>query len=206
MIVDIGLVRESFGAMRPHLDSVLDRFFEELTAGSPGLSGAVNGMKEARSRRKLAAAVIHVIDFWDERAHLDDYLKKAGGLYGQCGIGAENAADLDAAMAATFRFLFEDQWNDRLQANWSSLLAFCLERFLAAAVPAEAPPALNITPPQSLEDIARAMAFEALKRAFNEENNSLLAEFAKGKAREILRRAIEIEGAELLAKGKSKEA
>jgi hypothetical protein len=205
MLVDIALVRDSFAAMRPHLDSVLDRFLEELSARDSGVSRLVSGLKEPAARRKLTAALIHVIDFYDERTHLDDYLKKAGDLYRAKGLEALDASALDAAMATTFKFLFEDQWNERLQANWSSLLAYCLERVMAGSAAESSGPPPKLPAAQSLEDVARAMALEALKRAFNEENNSLLAEYAKGKAREILRRAIEIEGAELLAKAENKE-
>lgn len=204
MKVDIRLIRESFNAVKPHADEFVEHFYEELFTRHPAAKGLFAGTDMKKQRKALAASLVHIVDFWEEQDHLEDYLFKMGARHIKYSTQVEHFPLVAEALLATFEFFFEKQWTDELKAHWVGLYQFIQEHMTRGMQAAwkkkqeREESHLKEVPPLSLDDMARDLAREAFKKALDEEAGAALMELAREKAKEILRKSLESEARELM--------
>lgn len=190
MNVNISLIRESFQALKPHVDEFTERFYLELFTRHPEAKPLFDGANMRKQRKALAASLAHIVDFWEDRNHLEDYLYKMGARHVKYSAEEAHFGLVAEALLATFEFFFEKQWTEELKANWIGVYQFA-QMHMARGMADE-----RLKTPQplpSLDEIARQWAREAFKKALEEEGNAVLQEMAREKARDILRKALEAE-------------
>jgi len=118
MNVNIALVRESFKAVKPHADDFTERFYQELFTRYPAAEALFAKTKMPKQRKALAASLVHIVDYWDDRNHLTDYLFKMGERHVKYATEEEHFPLVAEALLATFEYFFEKQWTDELKDNW----------------------------------------------------------------------------------------
>lgn len=200
MNVNIKLIRESYAALKPHIDEVIEHFVEESFTRLPGSAEFFASANTREHRVALAGSLSYVVKHWEDTKHLGAYLERLGEQYAGKLPAIEHFDLVAEAVLATFRYYFEKQWTADHNACWSQVLSFiqdCLIRGMTNAYDCG-----NIQTHQirelSLEESARKLAREAFRKALDDECTSGLQELAHEKARELLRKALDSEARDLM--------
>lgn len=215
MSLNIQIIRESFNAVKPHAQDVVDHFYSELFKNYPGVKPLFQKVDMKRQKSALIGSLVHIVDSLDNIDHLQDYLKKMGARHIRYGTLEEHYPAVGKTLIETLAYFFEDQWTAEVNAQWTMAVDFIAGAMIAGAqqersqssnnvvslVPSPQPPA-----EPSLKEIAQEAAKNILKKALEEELNESFTQLAREKAREVLKKALEDEAKDLLKHHVSKKA
>jgi len=119
MSLDIELLEQSFAAVAPKGDELVDAFYRNLFADYPSVLPLFEGIEIADQKKKLLAALKTVVANLRKPEVLEPTLLDMGARH--IGYGAQEA-HYPAVGATLLKSLAEvagDLWNDELQDAWS---------------------------------------------------------------------------------------
>lgn len=200
MNVNISLIRDSFNAVKPHADEFTEHFYHELFTRYPAAKALFARTNMPKQRKALAASLSHIVDYWDDREHLEDYLFKMGARHVKYSTEEAHFPLVAEALLATFEFFFEKQWTEELKGNWTGVYVFVqthMLRGIEAARKKDRERLQEVAVP-TIEELARQMARDTFKKALDEEAAAALQDLAREKAKDILRKALENEAKDVM--------
>jgi hemoglobin-like flavoprotein len=204
MALNVSLIRESFGAVKPHALIVVDHFYVELFTRYPGAKGLFKNANMERQKLALANGLAHIVEFLEDEDHLPDYLKKMGARHVPYGAKPEHFNWVGESLLATFEYFFDSQWTPELKQTWSDAFGVISGFMIDGMNNASKNPYKKISNPSRLTDNAESLAKQSIVEAL--ENYLKTDEFQKiiqNKAQDLLNQAIEAEAKDVISKLKS---
>ena len=210
MGLNVGLIQESFGAVKPHAIKFVEHFYEELFGRYPQAQALFKNVNWQKQRKALANSLAHIVEFLEDEEHLTDYLRKMGERHSPYGTQPEHFAWVGEALLATFEYFFDEQWTSELKENWTMAYTFVAEQMQIGMARAKTKNRGNVVEvPRdalkreekvfSLSELSLSLAQELFKKAIQEElNNPEFQAEIKQRAKELLKQALETEAQEML--------
>jgi hemoglobin-like flavoprotein len=194
MSLNIALLRESFEAIKPHALEVMDHFYGELFSKHPEAKPLFAKVDMSKQKLALANGLSHIVEYLHEEDHLVDYLTKMGARHAQYGTKEVHFTWVGEALLKTFEYYFDEHWTPELKAEWTSaltLVASVMIKGMKGKIRVQTPVVqLDTKGEQSLQDLAKALAYNIVKQALQEEINESLMNEARKQVREVLRKAM----------------
>lgn len=205
MALNVGLIRESFNAIKPHAAEFVSHFYQVLFQHHPE-ARSLFPEKMARQEKALIASLSHIVEYLEDGDHLKDYLRKMGARHLRYRTEDEHFAWVGEALLETFAYFFEAQWTDEHKSNWTEAYGFLASQMKEGMAEARQVVALkHKAEPPTMNEIARKVAKELFQKSLEEELASpAVAEVIRQKAKELLRRAIEDEAKQMITEIKDR--
>lgn len=191
MLLNIKLIRQSFQAIKPHADEVMEHFYEVLFSGS-----AFKNPDFKMQRKALATSLDYIITHWEKMDKIESYLNSMGSRHMQYGAKAEHYAWVAEALLETLSYYLEDHWTEELRSEWTQLYLFIAKKMQEEKVVQLVDTEIINKP--TLGSYARQCAKKLLYSAIDHEANNEYKLAAREKARGVLFDALDIETSEAL--------
>ncbi len=199
------LIRESFDAIKPYAGEVATDFYQILFEKYPAAKPLFKSVNMKKQKKALMASLVHTVEFLDESEHLVDYLKKMGARHINYGAQNEHYEMVGDALLTVFEKYFGDHWTDELKEEWVKVYTFMANTMKSGKLEA-----VNQSPTKpkepTLDELARNIAREALKKAIDAEVDEAIKELAQEKIREVLKIAFEKESKQVLSQMRRKSS
>ena len=197
MSFNIALLKESFEAIKPHAQDVIEHFYDELFSKYPESKNLFNQANMNNQQRALINSLAHIVEFIEDNDHLTDYLRKMGARHIQYGTRDQHFVWVADALLSTFSFYFDDQWTEELKETWTIAFAYIetemkvgIERELNKKNESQGDRAVA----QASAETSESNTKEHLMKSIEQELESdFIRNFIREKAKEALKQAIENE-------------
>ncbi len=137
MGLQIGVLEESFRAIRPRGDEFVEAFYNRLFTASPEVKPLFAGVDMAAQRKKLLGALVLVMQNLRHPATLGVALRELGSRHQGYGVTPEHYPMVGRALLETFAAFLEDQWIPEVDQAWTeayeTIVSLMLEGHEAAA-------------------------------------------------------------------------
>ena len=205
--MNTGLIRESFEAIKPHAQEVIEHFYGELFDRHPQAKPLFQEVKMEKQQRALVNSLAHIVEFLEDGPHLTDYLRKMGGRHTAYGTKPEHYGWVSESLLATLSYYFDAQWTPELSSSWATALKLISAEMIAGMKQTSGRvvgiPSTDAKPEPSLSSMAQSIVQELVKKALEAElGDGAFQTAVRTKAQELLRNAIETEARELLAQAR----
>lgn len=133
MSFDADLLRKSFQDLVPKGNEMVDRFYKTLIERNPELKPLFAHSDMNVQRKMLLQALVTTVNFIDQPAKLEPYLRELGQRH--VGYGAQPAhyaKFIDAMLEAMARTAGES-WNEKTERTWRQALDSITRQMKAAA-------------------------------------------------------------------------
>jgi hemoglobin-like flavoprotein len=140
MTLDIALLRQSFQLVLDRNPNLTDRFYAILFSRYPEVEPLFSTRAKAHQPQKLAAALSAAVAHLDDPAWLGRTLGEMGRRHVGYGVTREMYAPVGDALLSAMREAAGDDWNERLESQWSAAYGVIVDLMCPAAPAAEASP------------------------------------------------------------------
>ena len=209
MSFDKKLVIDSFEAVKPHADEMVEHFYSTLFSNHPEARGLFTSVDMKAQRKALVASLAHSVENLNDEEHLTRYLLSLGERHVRYGVEEEHYAWVGEALVATLAYFFDENWTPEAEAAWVgcyTLMADVMKKGMKQSQPAFELISENETAEVlPFADMVRNHVKDLFKKALLEEMNGELMDFARQQAKEVLRTAIRKEIESEIGKSSSEE-
>lgn len=199
MGLNIELLRESFGAIAPHAEVVIDRFYQELFTRFPDSQALFENVNMAKQKKALFNSFAHIVEFLDDSQHLPDYLRKMGARHSSYGTKKEHFNWVGESLLATFAYFFDTNWTPELNEAWSGAFAMISDEMIKGMQMAESelkkPEVQAPRIDRVVHELTQQLFSKAIDEAFRSES---LTGQVRAKVQELIHRAITEEANKIL--------
>ncbi|MEO2047618.1 MAG: globin family protein [Pirellulales bacterium] len=119
MSLQVTLLEESFAAVAPQGQQLVDAFYRNLFADYPEAEPMFASVNIGEQKKKLLASLQLVIANLRKSEVLVDVLHKMGERHVEYGTLESHYPAVGAALLKSLAEVAGDQWNDQLQTAWA---------------------------------------------------------------------------------------
>ena len=196
MSLNVKLIRESFGAIRPHVDEVLEKFYSTLFKKYPQAAPLFDKVDMEQQRKALAGSLAKVIDNLEDPSFISPLLQKLGARHVAYGTQPEHFAWVGEALLSTLAYYFEAQWTEEMKEEWTKLYTIAAEQMQMGMKDTSL--VQENRPQPTLPELALSYARTILEKAVSEEVNDQFMTTARSRAQETLKKALQHEADHLM--------
>ncbi len=164
MKLNLALIEESFLALKPHSDEVLEHFAEQVQRQTMINFGQRGWFPFPETvQKQIFGVLFHVIEYWQEESHVRDYLKKMGAKIGAHGqVQGNDFFELIQPILNTLEYYFAEQWNGELAQDWKTFLEITADH-LAQGLLKKAKPVHSLTKSNGgIDEVLRIVTKEVI--------------------------------------------
>lgn len=114
-------IKESFNALAPRGEELVDRFYERLFSEHPGVRPMFPD-DMAQQKKHLLTSLALIVKNIDNFAALEHPLKKLGARHASYGAAPEHYPIVGGTLLAVMSEMAGPIWNAELQADWSDAI------------------------------------------------------------------------------------
>ncbi len=134
MSLKVELLEESFAAVAPKGDELVDQFYQNLFADFPGVLPMFEKVEMAEQKKKLLASLKLVVNNLREPDKLVPALEQLGVRHLDYGAKEEHYPAVGQSLLKSLATVAGDAWTEELNAAWAEAYGEISKIMLAGAV------------------------------------------------------------------------
>lgn len=139
MELDIAALEESFDAVAPHGDELMDRFYTGLFAAAPGVATLFAHTDIRRQKKKLLAALVLLRRSLRDLDEVVPGLRRMGARHVEYGARPEHYPVVGAVLIDSMAGVAGDAWRPAYAHAWAAAFDVVAGAMLAGAAEATSP-------------------------------------------------------------------
>lgn len=165
MTLQVELLEQSFEGIKPHADSFVTSFYENLFTANPEAKPLFDTTDMEAQKKKLLSSLVLVVENLRKPDVLDGALRGLGARHVKYGALPEHYPLVGNALLTTFGQYLKEQWTPEVKQAWVDAYGAISEIMLDGADYSESEIAL---PSDAPESEAPGLQVELLEQSFNE--------------------------------------
>ena len=133
MSLNVELLEQSFAAVAPHGQQLVDTFYRRLFNDYPGVQPMFQNVEIAKQKQKLLASLKLVVDNLRKPDVLTNALESMGARHVEYGTRAEHYPAVGATLLASLAEVAGNAWTDEIARAWSDAYVVISQIMLAGA-------------------------------------------------------------------------
>jgi hemoglobin-like flavoprotein len=194
MAMNLEILKESFEAIKPVAQEVVDEFYAVLFRDYPHAKPLFRPERMPQQKKALIHGLVTIFDKIENPAELNKYLASMGARHVRYGVQPEHYPWVAESLIKTLRFFFDKTWTPELEESWREALTVVAHGMLAGTQASEVkPPVLEDALKAEIEATAREVIHETIRQLIREPDaTELAANQARGLIKEALQEQLRV--------------
>lgn len=130
--LNVSLLEETFAALEPHAENLVDRFYEELFERYPAVRPMFEGVDPEVQRKKLVGALKLVVSSLRKPQSLRKALAELGARHQRYGAEPEHYEAVASTLLDVMQEFAGEAWTEHVHAAWKEALSMVADEMLKA--------------------------------------------------------------------------
>lgn len=194
MAMNLEILKESFEAIKPVAQEVVDEFYAVLFRDYPQARPLFKPERMPQQKKALIHGLVAIFDKIENPEELNKYLASMGARHVRYGVQAEHYPWVAETLIKTLKFFFDKTWTPELEESWREALSAVAQGMLVGAQTSEATgPILEDALKAEIEATVREVIHETIRQIIREPDAmDLAANQARGLIKEALQEQLRV--------------